>query len=134
MDTNDRDLNTGIIDASDNTLEKCFEFCRIAKFKYAGVQNGQDCWCSYTFRKHGTASNCDKPCTGNGKQICGGWYANNIYDLLPGGVASTKYGESNVIKKLIWGKFSELNYKQGFRSGQIFGWYKKNIKAILCLI
>ena len=85
MDTSDRDLsNYMYIDASGNTLEKCFETCRKGNFKYAGVQNRQDCWCSGTFGKYGKASNCDTPCSGNDKQICGGVWANSIYDLMPG--------------------------------------------------
>ena len=94
MDNAARDLeNLGYSGDLSNTQEKCFESCRKRNFKYAGLQAGSECWCSNTFGKLGKTtldSQCFKPCTGNVKQICGGDWANSIYDLIP---ESTVYGE-----------------------------------------
>ncbi|KAK3179203.1 hypothetical protein K4F52_009323 [Lecanicillium sp. MT-2017a] len=59
---------------ADLTIPKCQYACYRARFRFAGVQNGNQCWCSSyvggEFAKDD--SECDTPCTGDEKTICGG--------------------------------------------------------------
>ncbi|CAH1798175.1 unnamed protein product [Owenia fusiformis] len=70
--------------ATPNTLDFCSKRCRILGFIYMGVQNGQDCWCSNTYGKHGEAphSQCNVPCPGNRDTMCGAGQRNSIYKLV----------------------------------------------------
>lgn len=56
---------------SSNTPAFCVNYCNSRGFTLAGVENGQECWCSSTFAYSGGAgqpadpSSCSTPCTGN---------------------------------------------------------------------
>jgi hypothetical protein len=54
-------------------------------FKINKYLNSQNCYCGNTYGKDGAASlwglKCNKPCSGNQSQICGGEYANSIYQV-----------------------------------------------------
>jgi len=83
-DSDQRDMHSVYYQAHlSNTLEDCFQFCRSHDHRYAGLQYGSECWCSDTYGKYGTSNRCDKPCTGNAEQICGGPMANSVYDVSP---------------------------------------------------
>ena len=45
---------------------------------FAGAQFGTECFCGDSYDKHGEASNCDVPCSGDGSEICGGDNANSV--------------------------------------------------------
>ncbi len=46
---------------------------------------GQECHCGDLYGLYGSAENCDVPCTGGAKgEICGGLYANSIYQVYTG--------------------------------------------------
>jgi len=49
--------------------------------KYAGVQNGNQCFCGNSYGRYGvkSESDCNKKCSGNADQICGGSWRNNVY-------------------------------------------------------
>ncbi|MGO9611434.1 MAG: WSC domain-containing protein [Dissulfurispiraceae bacterium] len=80
-DTEDRDLNGYSINRSDMTSEMCVSICRDRGFEYAGNQDSMWCFCGQRFGKYGPATNCNMPCSGNRGEICGGSWANTIYDI-----------------------------------------------------
>jgi len=43
------------------------------------VQNGSECFCGNSYDRLGTANNCNRPCSGNSTQICGGPWALSVY-------------------------------------------------------
>lgn len=77
---------------SNLTVENCQQHCASAGYFYAGVEgnSGDSCYCGNAIQSDpqscGTCASrldveasCNKPCTGNGSETCGGnWYA-NIY-------------------------------------------------------
>ena len=69
------------------TLQWCADTCRQKGFRYAAAQYGAHCFCGNSFGKHGAATNCDMNCAGNRAQICGGSYANSVYDVAAGGTS-----------------------------------------------
>jgi len=63
------------------TIESCQEACGNQGHIYAGLENGRECYCGDTLAG-GTlapASECNKPCTGNGEQLCGGKNRVDVY-------------------------------------------------------
>ncbi|KAL1876996.1 hypothetical protein Daus18300_002605 [Diaporthe australafricana] len=62
------------------TLDMCTSYCATnGKYKYAGVENGNECFCGNKMTPGAKNANdldcsmtCDIPCPGNDKQICGG--------------------------------------------------------------
>ncbi|CAH1788911.1 unnamed protein product, partial [Owenia fusiformis] len=65
------------------TIESCLQMCRELDYKYASVQAGRYCHCGDKFGRYGRSKStvCDRPCTGNGTQICGGSWANSIFTV-----------------------------------------------------
>ena len=69
-------------DASDLTIEKCFEECK--NFKYAGVQFSKVCFCGNEIARTTEfldESECDMPCDGDASQTCGGAWKMNLYTV-----------------------------------------------------
>ena len=60
------------------TVEKCKELCLNGGFAYAGIQYSRQCFCGDTAPII-TATNCNMKCDGNRDQICGGYWAMNVY-------------------------------------------------------
>ena len=57
--------------------------CTSKEYKMAALQAGRWCFCGDSGHDiYGTADNCDRPCSGNNQETCGGAYANQVY-LLP---------------------------------------------------
>ncbi len=56
-------------------------------FRYAGLQNSNQCFCSMSFGYYGPAAEeeCHKKCKGNSytkkEEICGAYYHNSVYRL-----------------------------------------------------
>jgi hypothetical protein len=73
------DLDGHLERSANNTPQRCIEICRQKGFAYAGVQYGQSCLCGNSYGKQGLANNCNMPCTGDPKQICGGINSNIVY-------------------------------------------------------
>ncbi|KAJ5039083.1 uncharacterized protein L3040_006753 [Drepanopeziza brunnea f. sp. 'multigermtubi'] len=63
-----------------NTVKKCAANC--ARFKYAGVEYGRECYCSDTLKSGSTAASeneCNMACGGNSLELCGGSVRLNVY-------------------------------------------------------
>ncbi|THG96101.1 hypothetical protein EW026_g5677 [Hermanssonia centrifuga] len=64
------------------TIESCISFCDSQSFVYAGAEFGQECYCGDSFANGGTnttASDCNMPCVGNSKEICGAGNRLSVY-------------------------------------------------------
>lgn len=80
-DTNDFDLDGFLEAGAANTPQRCVETCRRLGYRYAGLQDAQSCLCGDSYGRYGQASNCNLPCTGDPRQICGGFSANSVYRI-----------------------------------------------------
>ena len=63
-------------------------------YKYAGSQNGVECWCGNDYGKFGASSSCTARCRAEHLQTCGGLGANSVMRAyLPGTTAhnTTRY-------------------------------------------
>ncbi len=52
-------------------------------FKYAGLQNSNQCFCGMTHGYYGKMpeDECNKKCQGDKEEICGAYYRNSVYIL-----------------------------------------------------
>ena len=71
------------------TQKKCAEYCTTEGYRYAGVENGDKCYCGDYILNSGltskgklapTSKGCTKACAGNSKEKCGGTTAIQIYE------------------------------------------------------
>ncbi|PVI08683.1 hypothetical protein DM02DRAFT_608045 [Periconia macrospinosa] len=73
------------------TIPKCKQSCYRRAFEFAGVQNGNQCWCSGyvggTWANNQTS--CDTPCTGDKNTFCGGHGFLNVFRAEQNKVPST---------------------------------------------
>lgn len=83
VDASERALSSDKIRTSDMTIETCLAHCRTSGHMYAGVQYSNECWCGYDYNKHGVAdeADCNKTCSGNDDQFCGGTFRNSVFRL-----------------------------------------------------
>jgi sugar lactone lactonase YvrE len=65
-------------DAYDTPL-RCAEWCASQGYAYAGVQDGNECFCGSWYGRYGTAQNCTSACAGNSLESCGGVASNEVY-------------------------------------------------------
>lgn len=79
--TRGRDLNGLAWSDAAMTHELCVSKCSGNGFAYAGVQYGKWCFCGNQYGKSGPATNCDIRCAGDPNQICGGSWANSVYQV-----------------------------------------------------
>lgn len=72
------------------TVDGCIDLCRERKFKYAGLEAGNQCFCSNSYNGLPTNSNqerCSTSCAGDSSQICGGSWALSIYKVSKKGLS-----------------------------------------------
>lgn len=67
----------------DLTVEKCFQIAKQQGLKYAGLQNGKECWGGQAYGHYGKLeeAQCDTICSIDQHIICGSSTFNSIYDL-----------------------------------------------------
>jgi WSC domain len=66
------------------TVDKCINLCSGKNFKYAGLEAGNQCFCSNSYNGLPTNSNqerCSASCAGDSSQICGGSWALSVYSI-----------------------------------------------------
>ncbi|EDW33154.1 oxt [Drosophila persimilis] len=66
-----------------NSPNLCLELCLQSGYPYAGVQYGRECFCGFDTPPKAAKlpdSSCNIKCLGNAREICGGFYAMNIYE------------------------------------------------------
>ncbi len=66
------------INSPKESIKKCFNF----NFRYAGLQNGFQCWCGDKYGKFGSveSKNCYISCP-KGNETCGGEFFNDIFEI-----------------------------------------------------
>lgn len=76
-----RDLPHRVIDHKGATPLRCVAECKRRGYKYAGLQDGGDCWCNDTFGKYKKSPEreCSTPCYKANNLKCGGPFRNRIY-------------------------------------------------------
>ena len=80
--TRGRDLSAaGYLNDNSMSIERCLSICGQKGYRYAGVQYGNQCFCDNRYGKYGRTDNCNMKCSGNNKEICGGFWANSIYKV-----------------------------------------------------
>jgi hypothetical protein len=83
--TNGRDLDGLSLNFPGMTAQMCTETCSSKGFPFAGTQYATWCFCGTSYGKSGKADNCDMKCGGAENEICGGTWANSVYQVKPSG-------------------------------------------------
>jgi len=55
-----------------------FSVCLCQGYKYAGIQNGWECWCGQSYGRYGASDECTASCAGDENILCGGGWANIV--------------------------------------------------------
>lgn len=76
-----RDLSGLAVEDNGMTTERCVSLCSDRDFPYAGTQYGRWCFCGNHYGRSGKAVNCNTPCAGNPDEVCGGDWANSVYEI-----------------------------------------------------
>uniref|UniRef100_W8C4M3 protein xylosyltransferase n=1 Tax=Ceratitis capitata TaxID=7213 RepID=W8C4M3_CERCA len=66
-----------------NTPRKCTRLCLQSGFPYAGVQYASECFCGADAPPLSAKlrdSSCNMKCSGDSKEICGGYFSMNVYE------------------------------------------------------
>ncbi|KAH7389745.1 WSC domain-containing protein [Phaeosphaeria sp. MPI-PUGE-AT-0046c] len=72
------------------SIPKCESSCYRQAFTFAGMQEGNQCWCSnYVAGELAkNAADCNVPCTGNKAEVCGGKGVVSVFEALANSAAS----------------------------------------------
>jgi hypothetical protein len=74
------------LSAGASTIESCVSMAKNAGYTFAGVQYGGECWAGNTIGYNVLPSwDCITPCTANPNELCGGTWANSIYQMMTPG-------------------------------------------------
>ncbi|OIW32658.1 subtilisin-like protein [Coniochaeta ligniaria NRRL 30616] len=78
---NSRTLRNTTTVGSDMSVETCTDFCYSGGWQYAGVENGNECYCGDVVFDNGQFpdSDCTANCAGADNEICGGNSRMNLY-------------------------------------------------------
>jgi uncharacterized protein len=79
--TNGRDLDGFVMSSPAMTTTACMNTCRAQGFRFAGMQSGNQCFCGNNYGRSGTATDCNTKCSGDAAEICGGTWANSVYQV-----------------------------------------------------
>ena len=65
-------------------IDKCVSLCKEKYFSFAGVQNGNQCYCGDEAPiQSAPARECHLNCAGDTSQKCGGHWRMNVYAITP---------------------------------------------------
>jgi len=79
-DEGTRDLPQPGPSSSTQTVETCQSYCASIQNTYAGLQNGNECWCGNSYGIYGSdPSGCTSDCTGDANEFCGAAWHNSVY-------------------------------------------------------
>ena len=87
-----RDLAAFGFGSDKMTPALCMRECARRGYRYAGVQYSSQCFCGNNYGRYGQATNCNMQCSGDRSKICGGTWANSIYDVASLNVPRIHYG------------------------------------------
>ncbi|WVQ71228.1 hypothetical protein IAR50_000753 [Cryptococcus sp. DSM 104548] len=91
VDSFDRVLSEYSVSMSDMTINSCLSACEDLGYKYAGVEFGEECYCSSTLAS-GVAydeDRCNIACIGDEQETCGGTWAVEVFELISSAVSSS---------------------------------------------
>ncbi|KZC09944.1 PREDICTED: putative tyrosine-protein kinase Wsck [Dufourea novaeangliae] len=74
----DPDLPTLILNRASIPAE-CIKECRSRYYMFAGLMNGQQCFCGSNYGRKGISTSCTLPCTADPNNYCGSQEAMSIY-------------------------------------------------------
>ncbi|XP_071099719.1 cell surface hyaluronidase CEMIP2-like [Haliotis cracherodii] len=57
----------------------CVQRCGQNGYRYAGLQNSNECWCSDSFGLYGSGEGCTKECSAKTGRSCGGGWRNEVF-------------------------------------------------------
>ncbi|KAH9026086.1 WSC domain-containing protein, partial [Lactarius pseudohatsudake] len=85
-------------DSAHMTVERCVKFCNRRMYLYAGLENGEDCYCGNYLAesaKIGLPPECSVKCSGNSSEICGAGHHLSLYwsGADPAPIISSYIGE-----------------------------------------
>jgi len=81
QDAGNRQLGDFHWDLSANSPAVCAAACKQARYKYAGVENGNQCFCGNMLPPQEIGDvNCNKDCNGSVRHTCGGYWTLEVYD------------------------------------------------------
>lgn len=66
----------------DMSTKECVGHCISSGYKFAGTENGRECWCGTSIRDDAVRlpqSQCGKPCQGQPTEACGGSWAIDVF-------------------------------------------------------
>ncbi|KAL1310912.1 hypothetical protein AAFC00_001139 [Neodothiora populina] len=98
-----RALANGAMESNATASTKsCLDFCAAGSFQYAGLEYGQECWCSpylSTLSVQLDASECNLACVGNTSEICGGRLKFTLFNLTgsASGAAALRVGTTGAM-------------------------------------
>jgi len=135
-------LLTHFVDLGGNVSpERCIEACstlekpgpkpKIPGYVFAGVENGNECFCGNSNISsvwHAPSSECNSPCSGNSNKICGGKMRMNIYEtgLLWTDGESEDLNLQALPKCKSVGTFKNTESFSGYKSYKYFPQKQKN--------
>jgi len=80
VDTSARVLNQAApITGTETTVELCQGLCWAGGYLYAGLQDGDQCFCGSNPGTLAPGTDCNTPCAGDSTQTCGGAWRNSVY-------------------------------------------------------
>jgi len=77
--SSNRDLWAASSSSGNGSIALCASFCSSYYTPYFGLQNGDQCFCGYSYGSQGTSTACTMKCTADPTETCGGVFANSIY-------------------------------------------------------
>jgi hypothetical protein len=82
------------------SVPKCKNSCYRRAFPFAGVQEGNQCWCGSYVAGEWTKNqtDCNAPCTGNKAEMCGGKGAFNVFEALENAAPAVTATKSASVK------------------------------------
>ncbi len=81
LSTKGRDLNGYFVSSKNMSIEKCMNICAKRGFRFAGLQYSKQCFCGNRYGTFGKSSACNMVCSNDPTSICGGFWANSIYEV-----------------------------------------------------
>ncbi|CAN0251738.1 unnamed protein product, partial [Ectocarpus fasciculatus] len=60
----------------------CLGICSDASYTHFGTQYGKECWCTGSLGTTESSTACDFPCAGDADEICGGYDALTLYEIV----------------------------------------------------
>jgi len=81
-DQSNRDVSVDLVSwSADMTVETCYGLALAASATYFSVQDSGQCFAGNSYGRYGLSTGCNQQCTGNSNEICGGTWANSVYQI-----------------------------------------------------